>query len=97
MRISDWSSDVCSSDLPQPGGYPVDYLAADHCFAQAGVLAPLRTMAKQIIGQHRQIVIRRQQTGTLGDDAVAIVISVAAKGDIEAVFQGNQALHGVAR
>src|SRR3546814_16472151 len=22
MRISDWSSDVCSSDLPAPAGYP---------------------------------------------------------------------------
>src|SRR3546814_5916864 len=28
MRISDWSSDVCSSDLLGPGGYPPDPDAA---------------------------------------------------------------------
>src|SRR3546814_12914726 len=33
MRISDWSSDVCSSDLPIGGG---EYLPMPHALAKAG-------------------------------------------------------------
>src|SRR3546814_10301519 len=29
MRISDWSSDVCSSDLPRHGGLPADRAGGD--------------------------------------------------------------------
>src|SRR3546814_3414549 len=39
MRISDWSSDVCSSDLPRPAGPPAD--------AQPAHLRRRRTSARR--------------------------------------------------
>src|SRR3546814_11404329 len=36
MRISDWSSDVCSSDLAAPGGGPARRLAAGACVRRRG-------------------------------------------------------------
>src|SRR3546814_2474849 len=46
MRISDWSSDVCSSDL----GEPADTRHAEHCLADGVVDEP---------GQRRLIHLRR--------------------------------------
>src|SRR3546814_9348060 len=34
MRISDWSSDVCSSDLPRPGGPTPIYASAEPLLAK---------------------------------------------------------------
>ena len=39
MRISDWSSDVCSSDLPGQDGFSVDFYK---CFQE--VLSPFLTL-----------------------------------------------------
>src|SRR3546814_2188743 len=42
MRISDWSSDVCSSDLDIVGGLPVDDRASGHAARRATVLEARR-------------------------------------------------------
>ena len=42
-------------------------------------------------------MIGRQQAAALGDDAVAVVIGIAGKRNVEFVFQSDQALHGVGR
>src|SRR3546814_1752699 len=50
MRISDWSSDVCSSDLQVRGGTPVVYLprvAKDQ--AELARLVGLRDAARQVL------------------------------------------------
>src|SRR3546814_16178223 len=49
MRISDWSSDVCSSDLPSPapGAGVRTMIAAWHSFARQGdhrLVEPLRSV-----------------------------------------------------
>ena len=44
-----------------------------------------------------QVVIRRQQARAARDDAMPVVIGVAGEGDVEAVLQADQALHGVRR
>src|SRR3546814_12122903 len=50
MRMSDWSSDVCSSDLPPGPGLAAHQLAAPaltgtHFITGDGTLLPLRTWA----------------------------------------------------
>src|SRR3546814_6145903 len=56
MRISDWSSDVCSSDLPLPagGGRPADGARGQLAVALAGQAAealPYRHWRREGIGQ----------------------------------------------
>ena len=42
-------------------------------------------------------MIRIQEASGAGDDAVAVMIGVTGEGDVEAVFQGDEARHGVGR
>ena len=43
----------------------------------------LRAVREQVLNAHGQVVVGVEQAGRGGDDAVAIVISVAAPGDVE--------------
>ena len=52
-------------------------------------------MLEQVVDGHREVVIRSEQPGLRGDDAVAIVIGVA--GDVETILDVEQALHRVRR
>ena len=54
-------------------------------------------LLKQVVDRHREVVVRRQQAGAARDDAMAVVIGVAGEGDVEAILQADQALHGVRR
>src|SRR3546814_17368117 len=54
MRISDWSSDVCSSDLPHQQGHLVD--AAMAAFASNAAVDMDRVIEENIIGQLRHPV-----------------------------------------
>ena len=40
-------------------------------------------------------MIRRQQSGAARDDAVTVVIGITGEGDVEAVLEPDQAMHGV--
>ena len=50
-----------------------------------------------MVDGHAQVVVRRQQALLRRDDAVAVVIGVAGKRDVELVLEAYQALHGVRR
>src|SRR3546814_3885304 len=67
MRISDWSSDVCSSDLERPwrqrGLDPRLHLEA----------ALDRILGQETCGQHHRWIGRVGATGDRGDDHVAVV------------------------
>src|SRR3546814_6539307 len=53
MRISDWSSDVCSSDLGAEGG-DLDDLAAEHHVRQAETAADQAAVAEQVLDLFRR-------------------------------------------
>ena len=44
-----------------------------------------------------QVVIRGQQTGALGDDAVTVVVGIGGDGDVEFILEADEPLHGVRR
>src|SRR6185437_14971848 len=69
----------------QPRRHPIDHAAADERLAHSHVLVPVRPVREQIIDAHGEIMIGRQQPAVARDDAVAIVIGVAAAGDVEAI------------
>ncbi len=76
--------------------YLIDDLAAHHCFAYSDASLPVRPMLEQIVYGRREEVICGEQTCAAGDDPVAVMIRVAGKGDIEAILQTDQPLHGIA-
>src|ERR1700735_5784469 len=49
----------------------------------------------QVMEGPRQVVSRWHQAGTMGNDAVSVVVGVAAEGNVEASLQAYQALHGI--
>src|SRR3546814_4756387 len=66
MRISDWSSDVCSSDLGVVGREPaLDGIEADAGFlaAQYSLVNVLDGLMHQRTEQHRAFADRGEQTG----------------------------------
>ena len=54
-------------------------------------------MREQVRDRHGQVVIRIEQPRAARHDAVAVVIGIAGQGEIEVVFQLDQARHGVGR
>src|SRR3546814_3436037 len=64
MRISDWSSDVCSSDLPSDGNHCTSLLRPDrHCLATPFLLCS-KTMSATAFDSdasldERRVIIRR--------------------------------------
>src|SRR3546814_16783073 len=67
MRISDWSSDVCSSDLigfqPDDIEPPSDERAQPREQPMLEIGREAVDRAEQIVGQHRVISLARQQRG----------------------------------
>src|SRR3546814_10225104 len=53
--------------------------------------ALFRSVAEQVVDHRRHVVVRRQQAG-LGHDAVAVMIGVAGKSDVEAILHPDQSL-----
>ncbi|MDT4834486.1 hypothetical protein FQZ97_681240 [compost metagenome] len=53
-------------------------------------------MLEQVIDSHAEEVVGRQQADTGRDYAVAVVIGVAGKGDVVAILEADQPLHGMA-
>src|SRR3546814_2484077 len=84
MRISDWSSDVCSSYLESLGGFPAQRHAAAIAFAAVDVLACPAAFAQRVDEAgvarviadraHRQILAERQvdRTFQMAAEIVAV-------------------------
>src|SRR3546814_8692823 len=73
MRINDWSSDVCSSDLRRAAAPSRSARAHGHAVPRAGIVAVLRLLAGRIrhlaVRHHRRP--RRQPEATAGRTARA--------------------------
>src|SRR3546814_20752035 len=84
MRISDWSSDVCSSDLQQLVVHPVGQLGQPPAIFQGGVRIVQGTGA----GDHQQARILAVENGADGR-AVALDIRGQLWGDRKSVVMGK--------
>src|SRR3546814_2022347 len=60
MRISDWSSDVCSSDLPRHEG--AEHVAAQRQLAELG----RRTVGDDVAGLHHVTDLHQRPLGDAG-------------------------------
>src|SRR3546814_1351347 len=67
MRISDWSSDVCSSDLPRPE-------AGQQLVGAADVAAQLRKAGRHDLGLDLEpsALLARRQRGDIGQRALEL-------------------------
>ena len=63
----------------------------------AASAVPTGAMGEEIVDRDGEIVVRVQQPGGLGDDAVAVVVGIVAEGDVKVVLEVDQAGHGVGR
>src|SRR3546814_9880957 len=78
MRISDWSSDVCSSDLLALGGQH-----DDRQVTEGGLAAnPLQHLETAVRGQHH---IEHQDVGRLMQQAVDGGVAIERGGDLPAL------------
>src|SRR3546814_12876610 len=73
MRISDWSSDVCSSDLDQAGGEEADHNEAEdhHQQAESGHRerqVAFRIPARRNVGLHAAVDKSDELPGNPGSD-----------------------------
>ena len=75
--------------------HSIDHRAGDDRLAHAHILAPGRAVLEQVPDGHGQVVVGVHQARAARDDAVAIGVRIAAKGDVEAVFQAHQVDHGI--
>src|SRR3546814_9280750 len=95
MRISDWSSDVCSSDLLKLAACLVTRLLADKTFLAQLHRAPVLTVGQAKVGlsllQLRlgDAVVQLHQHLSLGDLAALVEINGRnAPGDFRAQYDG---------
>src|SRR5688500_2124143 len=63
----------------------VDHAAAHDGLAHASLRRPARAPLEEVLDRDREIVIRVEQSGAAGDDAMAIVIGIAGPRDVELV------------
>src|SRR3546814_200871 len=100
MRISDWSSDVCSSDLVQP------WRAAERVHAQARVVGQRRQPGdKRRVAGLEQGVLDEAQAGFLDVPDAEFALSDAVDaclteqlpefGELAGVAAGDDQFHGV--
>ena len=79
---------------PELCSHPVDHRAAHDRFSDGAFLFPLRPVLVEVENRDRQIVIRREEAAAFRHNPVSIVIGIAGEGDLEAVFQADEPLHG---
>src|SRR3546814_12690304 len=86
MRISDWSSDVCSSDLIGETGWPIC------CVAQTAALVFFIGFKIALEPFHMTIAFKGEDVGgkTVEEEAVMADDHGAARIVFESVFQGTQ-------
>jgi hypothetical protein len=77
----------------QAPGDAVDQGRRHHGLADARVGAPARPVAQQIVHRDGEVVVGRHQPAAGRDDAVAVMVGVAGKGDVETVAQRRQPPH----
>src|SRR5258706_265348 len=75
--------------------FAVSFASRARCSAFAR--ASRRAMPEQVIDRNAEEVIGGHQADARRDDAVAVVVGVAAEGDVIAVLERDQALHREAR
>src|SRR3546814_17954029 len=85
MRISDWSSDVCSSDLRES--------ARAQIVVAARMIVPPIIVSLEIDGQP----VCRSKTETASDSAAVQIVDVVARDDVFAVAVTILCLKGDAR
>ena len=78
-------------------GNTVNHLSCHHSFADRRPVGPFRSVLDEVQDGDRKVVIGSKQSAALGHNPVAIVVGIAGKCDIEAVFQSNESLHRVRR
>ena len=54
-------------------------------------------MLEEVEDGDRKVMVGRQQARVPGDDPVPVMVGVAGEGDVEAILEVDQALHGVGR
>ncbi len=73
----------------------VDHGTADERFADLCVRWPLRARLEKILNGDGEIVVGIHEASGRRHDAVAVEIWIVAEGDVELVFQTDEARHGV--
>src|SRR3546814_5085606 len=76
MRISDWSSDVCSSDLPARGPSTCDMQAASEAAAYRGEHRGVVAAALLHGGGGADVVVQTEQAGARADHDGGVVAVV---------------------
>src|SRR3546814_5047637 len=88
MRISDWSSDVCSSDLDAKTACGLADWAADRCVGEYGIgpcsvsagLPPLSPAEARAAGARSMVIGVANQGGVIGDAWVAVLVEAMEAG-----------------
>src|SRR3546814_15770641 len=78
MRISDWSSDVCSSDLPNPNAQARDYIGGLNLTE-----AEFRLIKTDLSPESRRFLVKQ------GHDSVVVELDLAGLDDELAVLPGR--------
>ena len=81
----------------QPRGDAIDHAAADHGLPDGDISRANSSDLRINSGCRRKGSGSGQQAAALGDDAVAVVVGIAGKCNVELVFQPDESLHGVRR
>src|SRR5882672_10808880 len=81
----------------QLAGDTVDDAAAHYRFAYCYVSTPAGPVREQIVHAYGQIVVGTQQSCTLCNDAVPVVVRVAVESHVKLFFESDQAAHRIRR
>ncbi len=73
----------------------VDHTAADQCLADTGTSGPAGTMCEEVLNGDCQVMVGIHQTDGRSHDPMAVGIGVVAEGEIEPVFEFDQAGHRI--
>ena len=76
-------------------GDAVDDRRRDEGLPDTDLGGPLRPMREQVLDADGEVVVRVEQAGGAGDDAVAVVVGVGGEGYVVLFFVGDHGSHGV--
>ncbi len=82
---------------PEVQGYAVQHGCGDQRLPHCGILSPPRTVPEEIMNRGGEVMVGIHESLTARDDAVAVDVRIVPEGDVETVFQSDQAFHGIRR